>query len=211
MKLFTTVFATAAIVSLTTLLAFSLQADTDKIGSVAVVLETTLGDINIEVYPDKAPLSAASFLAAIDGHLFHHSGATFYRVVHQENDIGSPKIAVIQGGITDHTKSLPLITHETTQQTGLLHRDGTVSLARGNGSSGSGSTFFICIGDQPALDFGGTRYADGQGFAAFGKVTEGMDIVRRIQHMNTQTSTPDNRYAQQMLVEPVALLRAYRK
>lgn len=209
MKRLATLLTATMITSALTLTAFSLQADTNE--RPVVVLETTLGDINIEVYPDKAPLSAKSFLTAIDGGLFNNNDGAFYRVVHQNNDIGSPKIDVIQGGITDHTRSLPLITHETTRQTGLLHRDGSVSLARGNGSSGSGSTFFICIGDQPALDYGGKRYADGQGFAAFGIVTQGMDIVRRIQRMNTQNPTADKPYLQQRLIKPVTILRTYRQ
>jgi len=209
MKRLTRLFTTTIIASVILFTVFSLQADTNE--RPVVVLETALGDINIELYSDKAPHSVNSFLIAIDSGLFNENGGAFYRVVHQDNDIGSPKIDVIQGGITDYKKSLPLIAHETTRQTGLLHRDGTVSLARSNGSSGSGSTFFICIGDQPALDYGGKRYADGQGFAAFGIVTQGMDIVRRIQRMNTQTPTADKPYLQQWLIKPATILRTYRK
>ena len=106
---------------------------------------------------------------------------------------------------------MPLIAHETTQQTGLLHKEGTVSLGRAPNSTGSGSLFFICLGDQPSLDHGGTRYKDGEGFAAFGKVVKGMDVVRRIQRMKTKEASSENPYAQQALVTPVEILRAYRK
>lgn len=200
----------ALIASVIVFTAFSLRADINNKQPV-VILETALGEIHIEVYLDKAPLSAGSFLTAIDSGLFGESNGTFYRAVHEENDIGSPKIDVIQGGIRDYTKSLPLIPHETTQQTGLLHQDGTVSLTRANGSSGSGNTFFICIGNQPALDYGGKRYADGQGFAAFGHVIQGMDIVRRIQRMDMQIPTTDRPTAAQRLVKPVTILKAYRQ
>ena len=210
MKKCSTFFALVIIASSITFPIFSLQANSSQRAPV-IVLETTLGDIGIEVYPDKAPLSANSFLEAADKGLFNHNQGAFYRVVHKGNDIHSPNIGVIQGGIIDPTQSLPLIGHETTRQTGLLHKDGTVSLARGKDSSGSGSTFFICIGDQPTLDYGGTRYLDGRGFAAFGTVIQGMDIVRRIQRMKTHAPATDNPYTQQRLVKPVTILRAYRK
>ena len=71
---------------------------------------------------------------------------------------------------------------ETTKQTGLHHTNGTISMARGAPASAT-SSFFICINDQPSLDFGGKRNPDGQGFAAFGKVTKGMDVVKKIQQL----------------------------
>ena len=74
---------------------------------------------------------------------------------------------------------LPPIPHETTQQTGLRHADGTLSMARNEPGTAS-SEFFICVGDQPELDFGGKRNPDGAGFAAFGKVLAGLDVVRKI-------------------------------
>ena len=198
------------IISCLMIMTFSAYAETQKKSSIAVVIETTAGNINVDLYADKAPISVASFLEAVDSNHFDRDGA-FYRVVTPENDNGLPVIEVIQGGIKDYKKSLPLIAHETTEQTGLLHMDGTISLARGNGSTGSGSTFFICIGDQPSLDYGGKRYADGQGFAAFGKVTKGMDIVRRIQKMETQTAAADKTYQQQLLVQPIKIIKVYRK
>lgn len=184
-------------------------ADTNKELPI-VVLETSAGTIEISVNTDKAPLSSASFLTAVDNHLLENNAA-FYRVVRKENDTGSPDIAVIQGGILDQSAALPLVFHETTEQTGLLHQNGTISLARAPGSTGGGTTFFICIGDQPSLDYGEKRYADKQGFAAFGQVIEGMDIVRTIQRMRTQSNTEQDQYAKQLLVNPVKILRAFRQ
>ncbi|MEE9180644.1 MAG: peptidylprolyl isomerase [Vicinamibacteria bacterium] len=145
-----------------------------------VVIETELGDIKIEIYQDDAPVTAANFLKYVDGD--HFRGASFYRVVRKgnqpDNDI---KIEVIQGGLDrgEHEGRLPPIEHETTDKTGVLHKDGVISMARLAPGTAS-SEFFICVGDQPELDLGGRRNPDGQGFAAFGKVIEGMDVVRKI-------------------------------
>ncbi len=94
----------------------------------------------------------------------------------------SIRIEVIQGGLgfQESEDRLPPISHETTAETGILHTDGTISMAR-NAPGSASSEFFICIGDQPELDFGGRRNPDGQGFAAFGRVIDGMDVVRAIQ------------------------------
>ena len=94
------------------------------------------------------------------------------------------KIEVIQGGIDDTTKMFPPIKHESTRVTGILHKDGVISMARNEPGSET-SEFFICIGDQPSLDYGGMRNPDGQGFSAFGKVIKGMDVVRKIQKMHS--------------------------
>ena len=180
---------------------------------VTVVLETKIGDINIEVYGDKAPLSAASFLTAIDKGMFEQGRGAFYRVVDHANDTSQHKIDVVQGGSMDDSISLPFIKLETTRQTGIIHREGTVSIARGKHStkSGNGTVFFISIGDQPILDYGGKRYDDGQGFAAFGQVTLGMDIVRRIQGMDTNQPSAEDPYFHQTLLAPITVLRAYQK
>ena len=146
-----------------------------------VVIQTELGDIALELYPEKAPITVANFLKYIKENRF--KGATFYRVVTLDNQPGSElKIEVIQGGLfeDDHPQALPPIAHETTQQTGILHKDGVISMARYGPGTATGE-FFICIGDQPTLDYGGIRNSDGQGFAAFGKVISGMDVVRKIQ------------------------------
>ena len=146
-----------------------------------VIIITELGDITIELYPDKAPVTVANFIRYVEEDRF--KGAAFYRVVTQDNQPDNDvKIEVIQGGLFEdnHPQALPPIKHETTQQTGIRHLDGTISMAR-YGPGTATSEFFICIGNQPSLDYGGNRNTDGQGFAAFGRVVKGMDVVKKIQ------------------------------
>jgi len=150
-----------------------------------VHFKTDSGDIEAELYLDKAPVTAANFLRYVDSAKYNNNIACFYRVVRLDNQPDKPiKIEVIQGGYgTDSLIEIfqfPPIKHETTKETGILHKDGVLSMARMEPGTAS-SEFFICIGDQPALDFGGKRNPDGQGFAAFGKVYKGMDVVRAIQ------------------------------
>lgn len=176
-----------------------------------VKIETEAGPIVVELYPDKAPGTVANFLRYVDDK--RYDGAKFYRVVRLDNQATSPvKIEVIQGGLgTDSTRMFPPIAQETTQKTGLKHLDGTLSMARGLPNSGA-SEFFICINPQPELDFGGKRNPDGQGFAAFGKVISGMDVVRKIQAGETGQPGPTNAYSNplQLLRKPV-LIRSVRK
>lgn len=144
------------------------------------VIETELGDILVEVYPDKAPITASNFLRYVHEDLLQ--GATFYRTVRADNQPDNDvKIAVIQGGTfdDDHPLRLAPIIHESTDKTGILHKDGVISMAR-VGPGTATCEFFICVGDQPALDYGGKRNPDGYGFASFGKVLEGMHVVRQI-------------------------------
>lgn len=142
-----------------------------------VRITTELGAFTVEVYPERAPLTANDFLAYVDQGLLN--GSSVYRIVSMANqpDTVPAKIEVIQFGLKE--AKLPPVPHETTTQSGLLHKDGTLSLARLAPGTGS-SAFFVCIGDQPSLDFAGKRNPDGQGFAAFGQVVEGMDVVRHI-------------------------------
>lgn len=178
-------------------------------GEVRVVLETTAGEIEIVADTARAPLSAGDFLRYVDRGLY--DGAAFYRVVRADNDHGDPRIEVVQGGLTDESKGLPPVAHETTKATGITHRDGTVSLARGASGTGGGAAFFICVGDQPALDFGGLRNPDGLGFAAFGHVTRGMDVVRRIQAMKSDAPSDSPYMSGQLLAEPVVIRHARRE
>ncbi|GAB3329164.1 peptidylprolyl isomerase [Larkinella ripae] len=170
-----------------------------------VRLETEAGSIVLELYADKAPVTVANFLRYVDEK--RYDGGRFYRVVRMDNQPNNAvKIEVIQGGFQDDTtRQLPAIPQETTRKTGLRHLDGTLSLARAQPSSGT-SEFFICINGQPELDFGGKRNPDGQGFAAFGRVVEGMDVVRRIQ----QGETGAEGSALQMLRKPVLIRTARR-
>ncbi len=148
-----------------------------------IVIETEPGNIVVDLYPDRAPVTVENFMRYVNERRF--LGTCFYRVVHMDNQPDNNiKIEVIQGGLKEdnHTQSLPPIPHETTEMTGILHEDGVISMARNEPGTAS-SEFFICINDQPELDFGGKRNPDGQGFAAFGKVIEGMDVVRKIQSL----------------------------
>lgn len=148
-----------------------------------VTIKTSMGNIVVEIYEDKAPVTAKNFLKYVDEGLY--KDGSFYRVVtmatQKDKDV---KIEVIQGGRTrDEGKpGFPAIKLETTKETGVLHKDGAISMARGGVDSAS-SEFFICINDQPCLDYGGKRNPDLQGFAAFGKVIKGMEVVRKIQQI----------------------------
>ena len=147
------------------------------------MISTPEGDITLELYQEQAPVTIANFLRYVEQARFKE--ATFYRVVTLDNQPNSEiKIEVIQGGLfeDEHPDMLPPIVHETTKQTGVLHKDGVISMAR-YGPGSATSEFFICVGDQPSLDFGGRRNGDGVGFAAFGKVIDGMEVVRKIQKL----------------------------
>lgn len=147
-----------------------------------VLIETSAGDIEIEVYPDQAPKTVGAFLSYVDSGFYKNT--SFYRVLNDDNQpSNAPKTNLVQGGLwrTKYKKASAIagITHETTQQTHLTHTSGTISLART--TPGSATTeFFICVGNQPGLDFGGENNPDGQGYAAFGRVTKGMKIVNTI-------------------------------
>jgi peptidyl-prolyl cis-trans isomerase A (cyclophilin A) len=148
---------------------------------VHVVVQTDLGEIEMEIDTVKAPATAANFLKYVDAGFY--DGGLFHRTVRPDNQREKPvKIAVIQGAANAARKGefFPPIALERTNKTGILHVDGTVSMARA-GVDTATEEFFICVGDQHELDFGGKRNPDGQGFAAFGRVVRGMDVVRRIQ------------------------------
>lgn len=145
-----------------------------------VIIATELGDIHVTLDPENAPVTSANFLRYVDAGLF--DSACFYRVVRPDNQPkDSVLIAVIQGGRYEKEEEggFPPIAHETTRETGIRHLSGVISMARWTPGTAT-SEFFICVGDQPDLDFGGKRNPDGQGFAAFGKVTGGMDVVMKI-------------------------------
>jgi peptidyl-prolyl cis-trans isomerase A (cyclophilin A) len=143
-------------------------------------VETDAGAFQIEVDLEVAPLTVANYLAHVDHRLL--DGGAVYRIVSLANQGPETrhKIEVVQWGMNrpdDQAPPLPPIAHETTRQTGLRHLDGTVSMARAQPGTAT-AEYFVCIGEQPELDFGGGRNPDGQGFAAFGRVVEGMDQIR---------------------------------
>ena len=146
-----------------------------------VEIITDFGVIEVELYDDRAPVTVANFFRYVDNGLYENG--IFHRVVNHDNDPRQPvhKINVIQGSRMRDPDSpdFPPIELERTSITGILHKHGVISMARG-GPDTATSSFFICINDQPSLDYEGQRNRDGQGFAAFGNVTEGMDIVMEI-------------------------------
>ena len=164
-----------------------------------VVIETEHGAITVEIDTERAPGTAENFLYYVENGFY--DGGRFHRTVTPDNQPDDEiRIEVIQGGVDparddDRNPPIPL---ERTTVTGLKHLDGTISMARFTPDSAI-SDFFICIGDQPSLDFGGMRNPDGQGFAAFGRVLDGMDVVRTIQRQP---------HDGQSLTPPVRILRA---
>ena len=141
-------------------------------------IKTSLGNFVVELFPQNAPVTCGNFLTYVEAGLY--DSTNFFRIQNLQNQDNRPvKIEVIQGGAVDSAKSFSPIHHENTLKTGIIHKDGTISMARGDTGTAT-SSFFICINDQPELDFAGKRNPDGQGFAAFGKVVEGMDVVRNI-------------------------------
>ena len=165
---------------------------------VMVVLTTDLGKIELQLDQAYAPLTTANFMQYVSDGFFNGGG--FFRTVTSTNQpLDKVKIAVIQATANPEQKETdPPIKLERTSVTGLKHKDGTVSMARSAPDTAT-IDFFICIGDQPELDFGGKRNPDGQGFAAFGKVVNGMDIVRKIHQSKAEG---------QKLTPPIRILKA---
>jgi peptidyl-prolyl cis-trans isomerase A (cyclophilin A) len=168
-----------------------------------VTVETELGQIVIEIDTVRAPITAANFLKYVDAELY--DGGRFHRTVRTEPDNqpqNAVKIDVIQAGANPARtiEYFQPLAHEPTSQTKLTHVDGVVSMARAQVNTAR-DQFFICIGDQRELDAGGKRNADGHGFAAFGRVVSGMDVVRRI-HASPSSG--------QTLTPPVRILRIRR-
>jgi len=168
---------------------------------VRVRLTTDLGDIDLEIDAAHAPVTAANFLRYVDAG--RYDGGRFHRTVRPDTETRRDvPIEVVQAGVAPGREELdfPPIALERTSATGLTHVDGAISMARGGPDSAT-SDFFICLGDQPALDYGGRRNPDGQGFAAFGRVVAGLDVVRRIQQSPARG---------QRLAPPVAIRSARR-
>lgn len=173
--------------------------NTNCAGLPCVEVETNLGKIILEIDTVHAPVTANNFLRHVKAGTFND--AVFYRVVRLNNQPDNEvKIEVVQGGLFKDEKieKYAEFAHETTKATGLKHLNGTLSMARAEPGTAS-TEFFICIGKQPELDFGGKRNPDGQGFAAFGKVIVGMEVIRSIQQL------PDEG---QYLKKPVRIIHA---
>jgi peptidyl-prolyl cis-trans isomerase A (cyclophilin A) len=171
-----------------------------------VTIETSIGIIEVEVDEVRAPITAANFLRYVDAKMY--DGGRFHRAVRLDNQARKDvMIQVIQGGRNPEqaktVRGFGAIPLERTSVTTLTHVDGAISMARGNTADSASSDFFLCVGANPSLDFGGARAADGQGFAAFGRVVTGMDVVRRIQAGQTND--------REQLLAPITIVSVRRR
>jgi peptidyl-prolyl cis-trans isomerase A (cyclophilin A) len=179
-------------------------AQTVADGEILVRIETALGAIDIAVDAKRAPITAANFLKYVDGKFY--DGGRFHRATRPDNDVAvgdKPAIQVIQASISPGRRGegYPPIPLERTSVTGLRHVAGATSMARSSATDSARSDFFICVRDEPSLDAGGKRAEDGQGFGAFGRVVQGMHIVRGIQQQPVE---------KQALTPPIAIIRISR-
>ncbi len=188
---------------LLSLMVVSLGCNQQQNAHPRILIVTSFGDVEVELYPDKAPITVAAFLSYVDTGLY--SNSAFYRVVMQEGMSAAANVGLIQGGTwppnVEQSKAIKGIEHEPTQLTGLTHTSGAISLAR-NGPGTASTEFFICIGDQTQFDYGMDQTGDGQGFAAFGKVVKGMPVVRKIQQQPMQG---------QQFTEPIRIQKIKRR
>lgn len=170
----------------------------------SVAIDAPGGRIIAEIFTGQAPITAANFLRYVDEG--HYVEATFYRAARPDNDERSPGIRVLQGGMDPTCRAAPHppIAHESTAVTGLSHVDGALSAVRWDPGSAA-SEFFIVLGDTPELDFGGSRNPDKQGFAVFGRVISGMDIVRGINATPTGSHATIEFMKNQALLPPVRI------
>lgn len=171
-----------------------------------ILLSTPMGGITIRLETARAPATAGHFLRLVEEGAL--AVASFYRVTHPDPTTTPPlTIDIVQGGVGwERCLELPTVRHEPTSETGLRHVDGAVSLAR-SAERGGSSEFFICLGEQPVLDAGGVQGAGADGFAVFGRVVSGMDVVRAIHRLPADAPPPggDARFQGQFLTEPAAI------
>lgn len=176
-------------------------ADGARSPAVLVRLETALGTLDLEVDVERAPATAANFLRYVDAG--RYDGGRFHRTVRPDTEVRKDvPIEVIQAGVAPEREKedFPPVPLERTRDTGLRHVDGALSMARAEPDSAT-SDFFLCLGDQPSLDFGGARNPDGQGFAVFGRVVRGIEVARAIQAAPAEG---------QALTPPIVILSARR-
>jgi peptidyl-prolyl cis-trans isomerase A (cyclophilin A) len=182
------------------------QAQAPKEDLVPVAIDTDLGRIVVALDRGRAPITTANFLRYVDTHRF--DGQNFYRAMHMPVANGADG-GLIQGGITtDARKLFPPIAHEPTSQTGIRNVAGTISMA----SAGPGTAradFFILVSDVPAFDANG-QGGDANGFAAFGHVIEGMDVVKKIWTASVSPTKGEGVMKGQMLEPQVKIVKAAR-
>jgi peptidyl-prolyl cis-trans isomerase A (cyclophilin A) len=178
------------------------QAAATAPATVRVLLHTSAGDIEVALETERAPITAGNFLRYVDTRRL--DGAEFYRAMHTGADAG-----LVQGGVRDPRKLFPPIAHEPTGKTGLSHVDGALSVPRFAVGTAQGD-FTIMVGDQHYLDAGPGSAGDGLGYAVFGHVVEGMDVVRRILAAPTSPTEGEGVMRGQMLAPRVTIITARR-
>jgi peptidyl-prolyl cis-trans isomerase A (cyclophilin A) len=171
-----------------------------------VVLSTAQGDITVELFVDKAPITAKNFLKYVDKKLY--DGATFYRASKPKGQVTND-YGTVQGGLqNDPAKVLPPIPHESNLKTGILHTDGVISMGR-HAPGTAQADWFICVGDMSYLD-ADPKDPKNPGFAAFGHVVSGMDVVQKILGMPTDPNRGEGAMKGEMLVKPVKIVSVRR-
>jgi peptidyl-prolyl cis-trans isomerase A (cyclophilin A) len=174
-----------------------------EFATVRINLQTSEGPIVLELEEERAPVTTANFLRYVDEKRL--DGVAFYRAVKVGEGYG-----LVQGGVrNDPERVLPPIAHEPTSQTGLSHVDGAISMARNEPGSASGD-FFITVGDLVSMDANPKQPGDNLGFAVFGRVVEGMDVIRRILNAPTSPTEGEGVMKGQMLANPVVITSARR-
>ena len=182
-------------------------------GEALVRIETAFGSIDVAVDAKRAPITAANFLRYVDAKLY--DGGQFHRSTRADNYTPAPPdrpaMEIIQARINPERRGegFEAIALERTSVTGITHVAGTISMARGAQADTARSDFYICLDDQPSLDFGGKRFEDAQGAAAFGRVVKGLDVVRRIQQQPTNKDAA-TAMGKQALLPPVTIARIVR-
>ncbi|ATE63026.1 peptidylprolyl isomerase [Rhizorhabdus dicambivorans] len=180
-------------------------APAPKPATVFVRITTSEGPILLELEKEKAPVTVANFLKYVD--LKRYDGISFYRAVAVPNE---PSQGFIQGGIReDARKILPPIAHESTTKTGLHHTNGAISMAR-NAPGTATCDFFIIVGDMTYMDANPSAPGDNQGYAVFGHVVEGMDVVKKILAAPRSPTAGVGVMKGQMLAAPVKIVTARR-
>ncbi len=166
-----------------------------------VAITTDHGVITAEIFLDKAPITAGNFLRYVDTRRYDDS--QFYRAVRVPN---APDLGLIEGGLQNHPEHLlPPVKHEPTTQTGIHNTEGTLSLARFAPGTGQ-ADFSIVVGDGTYLDADPSQPGDNLGFAAFGRVTEGMDVVKAILGLPTDGVARNPTMKGQILSPPVKII-----
>jgi len=178
-------------------------AQTDS-GFARVAIKTPKGVITLDLNIGKAPITAGNFLRYADQRRF--DATSFYRASRIK---GAPELGIVQGGQRDPARLLKPIAHESTTKTGLFHKDGTISMARRAPGTAT-ADFFICVGDQPGFDADPTGQGDKDGFAAFGQVVDGMDLVHAILALPTSPTAGSGVMRGEMLSPPLPILTVRR-